>query len=192
MSQALQRTTLIVPAKTRTTVSGALLLAALLLSNVALSQETRASQAEVVAAQYLTAFFQGDLPTAASLTHPDTLNLVKSSFLEELRTAKSAGGKPVTPADYGLSLSTHELSELNAEALYVAVLEADRRRDPAFSKAMRRARIEVSDSREAPDSAMIVTLQVMSPTADGGASTQETSLLLRQSNSTWKVVGNAP
>jgi hypothetical protein len=162
------------------------------MSNQALPQGSEASQVEEVAREYMTAFFHGDLKTAASLTHPDTLNHVRNSFIQELRTATNASGNPVTPADYGLTLSTRELGELDAEALYVVVLEADRRRDPAFSEAMRRATVEVSGSRTTPDGAVVVTLRVRTPTPDGGTSNQEPRLLLRRSNSVWKVVGNAP
>lgn len=168
-----------------------LLVTAVALSSIARSQSD-ALQVEEVAAKYMGAFFHGDLSVAASLTHPETLARIKASFLEELRTATSGTGEPVTPADYGLSLTMREVVELEAEALYVAVLEADRSRDPVSAEAMRRATIEVIESREGPEGATIVRLRVVTPTSVGGSSAQEVGLLLRASGSEWKVVGNAP
>ena len=151
------------------------------------SQELRIRDAERSADEYMTAFFQGDFETAAALTHPDTLTLIQTKFFAELSSGNT------TPSDVGLSLSLDELRALSAEALYVAVLQADRKRNPGFSEAMREAaRVEVIGSRETPDGQVIVRLKMVTPSGPGSTHTQEGGLILRMAGSRWKVVGNAP
>ena len=156
------------------------------------AQQTTTASAEETAKEYMTAFFHGDLRTAASLTHPSTLDAIKTSFLKELKVATNEAGEPVTPADYGLTYSLAELRELRAEVLYVAVLEADRKRDPAFAEAMRDAKVEVAGSRNSADGMTIVQLRILTPGGNGELVSQEAGLMLRTSGMQWRVVGNAP
>ena len=139
----------------------------------------------------MTAFFHGDLKTAASLTHPDTLNTLRESVLRELTQQDSQAKPEMTPSDLGLNLSVDELGRLSPEAFYVAIIEANHRRDPAALAAMKQARVDVQSCKLTSDDAAIVTLTIASPSGSSTA-TQESRVALRRSSSRWMVGGNAP
>lgn len=154
-------------------------------------QEPVLSEPEKVARAYMTAFFHGDLERAASLTHPDTLNSLRRSMLQELNQRDSQTQEKITPADLGLTLSVSELEKLSPEAFYVTIVEADHRRNPVAFEAMKQARVDVLSSKITAGDTAIVTLRIGTPSGASPA-TQETRLALRKSGSRWMVVGNAP
>ena len=167
----------------REVVLATLLFAATVFSTAAQPQEARFPLAESAAREYMTAFLQSDIPVAASLTHPDTLERMRAQLLKGLSGS-------VTPADLNLSLSLDEIRGLSAEELYIAFVEADRNRTPAATAAMRDARAEVISSREAPDGGVIVQLRLLTPSGNDGTYVQVAELLVRSSENGWKVVGD--
>ena len=168
--------------KRRVLVHGALLVVAAVLST-AQSQESKFSLAEAAAKDYMTAFFHGDISKAASLTHPDTLQRMRTLILGELDGS-------LTPEDLGLQLSVDEVRELGDQEFYVALVEADRSRTPDAAAAMRTARVEVINSREAQDGAIAVQLRLLTPSRNGGFVAQEAEFILRSSGTEWKVVAD--
>jgi hypothetical protein len=167
-----------------------LLFGVLCVAGRTIAQVVAVPDAERAAKIYMTAFFHGDLQTAASLTHPETLDSIRSSLLGDLAKTNDKTGKPVTPADFGLELSLDEIHKLSAEAIYVAMLEADHKRDPAMFEAMKQTQVEVLSSQITPDGKAIVRLKIITPTRTS-TSSQDSGLMLRLSNSQWKVLGNA-
>jgi len=147
------------------------------------SQERRFELAEEAARDYMAAFLTGDIAVAAALTHPDTLERMRALILGEL-------DGPMTPADFGLSLSLDEIRELSAEAFYVAFVEADRGSSPDAAEAMRAARVEVIGSREASNGAVAVQLRMLTPNGLGGFAAQEAEFFLRSTGEAWKVVAD--
>jgi hypothetical protein len=137
------------------------------------SAQVRAlSEAESTAHQYMTAFFRGDIRTAAALTHPDTLSRLKKSVLaQEKETARG-------------------VANLDPQEFYVAVVQADRKRDMRSAEAMKDASVVVVSSQVLPDGGVVVKLRVTTPTL-ASTMTQESGLTLQLSGRAWKVVGNA-
>lgn len=147
------------------------------------SQEPRFELAEKAARDYMTALFTGNIAVAAALTHPDTLQRIQALILGELEG-------PLTPADFGLSLSLDQIRELSPEALYVALVEADQGASPDVAEAMRDARVEVLGSRAASNGVVAVRLRMLTPNGLGGFFSQEAEFFLRSAGEAWKVVSD--
>ena len=143
--------------------------------------------AEEAARSYMTAFFHGDLETAAALTDPETLGALRSAVMSRLEETRPGEGARARPADFGLSHSVEELKALTARAFYVEVLAASRQADAAFADAMKETVVEVDSSRRTPDGLAIVQLQVITYPGEA-ASNQKAALLMREADSKWKVL----
>ena len=152
-------------------------------------RDTRVTEAETVAQQYLTAFFHSDLRTAASLTHPETLQQLKSTFGQERAAAVAAGKEAEFLAQFGMAAST-DLDALNPTDLYVAVAGGLRRSQPEVVAAMKAALITVKDSKRTGDEGAVVTLVITAPAATG-TQTQDARLSLALVGGQWRVTGNA-
>ncbi len=148
---------------------------------------TRAAEAEAVAPRYLTAFFHSDLRTAASLTHPETLQQLKSAFGQE-RAAAAAGGKEAEfLAQYGME--PRPISILPTSTWLR--LAASAGRSHVEVAAMKAMTITVKDSKRTNGERVAVTLVITAPAATG-TQTQDAGLSLALVDGLWKVIGNVP
>ena len=155
-----------------------------------ISAQTSASDAERTAKIYLSAFFSGDVKAAANLTDPRTLERIRESFLADLLKADPESEKAIL-ANFGAGATTAKLSQMDTRSLYVAVKEAEHRRNPAVVEAMKQTRFKVLGSAPNPSGGVIVRFTVTTP-GDGKTTSKESGLMMRQVQGEWKVVGNVP
>lgn len=155
----------------------------------ALAQDQWAD-AERVAKIYMTAFLAGDIKTAANLTDPKTLDRMREAFLGELLRADPDSEKAIL-ANFGPAATTAGLSHLDAKALYVAVTEAEQRKNPAVLETMKQMRFKVIATTPNPGGGVNVRFRVTNP-ASGTAAGEDSALLMKQVEGDWKVVGRAP
>ena len=155
------------------------------------AQSSVAPEAERVAKVYMTAFFAGDLKTAADLMDPKTLERMRESFLGELVKVSDPDTENAILANLGLAKTTAELSKVDARTLYIATTMADQRRNPQVLEAMKLTRVEVLGSEPNPAGGVTVRFRIIAP-ANAGTSSKESGLLMRQVLGDWKVVGNVP
>jgi hypothetical protein len=149
----------------------------------------RLADAERAAEQYMTAFFHSDLRTAASLTHPETLQQIKSAFTQAWEEAKASGKEAEFLGKSGIEPST-DLRALDLIDFYVTVVGGSRRSAADATTAMKATAVAVSGSELAEAERVAVTLAITTP-AGGASRTQESKLLLARVNGQWKVLGNA-
>jgi len=152
--------------------------------------QAQAPEAERTAKIYLAAFFAGDVKGAANLTDPRTLERIRESFLADLLKADPESEKAIL-ANFGAGATTATLSQMDARSLYVAVTEAEHRRNPALVEAMRQTRFKVLGSAPNPSGGVIVRFTITSP-GDGKTTSKDSGLMMRQVQGEWKVVGNVP
>ena len=157
----------------------------------AAAQSSAAPEAEHIAKVYMTAFFAGDIRTAADLTDPRTLDRMREGFISELLKVADPEQEKAILANLGVAKTTAELGQVDSRKLYIAMTEAEHRRAPQVFEAMKRARFEVLGSAPNPTGGVTVRLRILTPSASG-TSTQESGLVMRQILGDWKVVGNAP
>ena len=155
-----------------------------------ISAQTPASDAERVAKIYMTAFFAGDMKTAAELTDTRTLERIRETFLAELLKADPDSEKAIL-ANFGRGATTAKLSQMDAKSLYVALTEADHRKNPKVFQAMKRTQVEVLASAPNPSGGVTVRFRITTPAAGIPTST-ESGLMMKQVRGEWKIVGNAP
>jgi len=158
----------------------------------AAAQSSAAPDAEHVAKVYMTAFFAGDIKDAADLTDPRTLDRIREGFITEMLKVTDPDQEKAILANLGVAKTTADLGKVDAKALYIALTEADHRRTPQVFEAMKQTRVEVLGSAPNPAGGVTVRMRIITPTAAGTASSQESGLLMRQVLGDWKVVGNAP
>ncbi len=152
--------------------------------------QAQAPDAERIAKIYLAAFFAGDVKGAANLTDPRTLERIRESFLADLLKADPESEKVIL-ANFGAGATTATLSQMDARSLYVAVTEAEHRRNPVVVEAMKQTRFKVLGSAPSPSGGVTVRFRVTAP-GDGGADSKDSGLMMRQVQGEWKVVGNVP
>jgi hypothetical protein len=155
-----------------------------------ISAQTPAADAERVAKIYMTAFFAGDIKTAADLTDSRTLERIRETFLTDLLKADPETEKAIL-ANFGAGATTATLGQMDARSLYVALTEADHRRNPNVFEAMKQARFKVLGSAPNPSGGVTVSFRITTP-ADGSTASKESGLMMRQVQGEWKVVGNVP
>jgi hypothetical protein len=143
--------------------------------------------ADVVAKNYLTAFFHSDLSTAASLLHSETLTKIKDAFILEFEKAKASNNEQKFRSQYGLK-SEDDLHELPAKSIYILV--TSNARNTRSIALMKNSAISVSSSEAVNENQAKVNLIISLP-ADFGTAPQSTSLLLEKENGYWKVLGNS-
>ena len=158
----------------------------------AAAQSSAAPDAEHVAKIYMTAFFAGDIKDAADLTDPRTLDRIREAFISDLLTVTDPDQEKAILTNLGVAKTTADLGKVDVKALYIALTEADRRRTPQVFETMKRTRVEILGSTPNPTGGVTVRLRIITPTAGGTPSSQESGLLMRQVLGGWKVVGNAP
>lgn len=157
------------------------------------STDRKSSQIELeeVAKNYMTAFFLGDLSTAANFTHPDTLNELRRSFLQQLDNAKTAGQDGQFLAQMNIKKDSKTLKKLNSKELYVVLIESDRsKRNETLLQEMKKTTVEVDSSKLLQNGEATVQLKMTSPTVSG-TQTQRGGLLLARTGGKWKVKGNS-
>src|SRR4030095_1482590 len=150
--------------------------------------QAQRSDAERTAQVYMTAFFSGDVKTAADLTDTRTLERIRESFLADLLRADPESEKAIL-ASFGAEVTTAALSQMDAKSLYIALTEADHRKNPQVFEAMKRTQIEFLGSAPNPSGGIIVRFRIKTV---GGPASRESGLILRQVQGEWKVVGKAP
>ncbi len=158
----------------------------LLLFSAGLSADESGSlaDAESVAREYLTAFYTGDLQTAADLTHPELLARTKRDFLQKAR----AGLLDDTPlGEYVSSMEFGELMQVPPATLFVEIQELSRASAPLQAvEAMSMAQISVVSSERTADDLVRVILNVVVPTAKGGRE-QDSPVYLKKMHDEYRV-----
>jgi hypothetical protein len=152
--------------------------------------QAQAPDVERTAKIYLAAFFAGDVKGAANLTDPRTLERLRESFLADLLKADPESEKAIL-ANFGAGATTAKLSQMDARSLYVAVTEAEHRRNPALVATMKQTRFKVLGSAPNPSGGVTVRFMITAP-GDGKTDSKESGLMMRQVQGEWKVVGNVP
>lgn len=147
-------------------------------------------EAERAAQVYMTAFFAGDVKTAADLTDTRTLERIRESFLTELLKADPESEKAIL-ANFGTGATTAKLAQMDTKSLYVALTEADHRKNPRVFEAMKRAHIEVLGSAPNPSGGVTVRFRITTH-VNGFPTSKESGLMMKQVLGKWKVVGNTP
>jgi hypothetical protein len=122
---------------------------------------------------------------------PRKLEQIRVSFLAELVNVTDPAEEKAILSNLGLAASTAELSNVDAKTLYIAITEADHRRNPQVLEAMKLARIEILGSAPSPAGGITVHYRIIAPSANGSSST-DSGLMMRQVLGEWKVVGNVP
>ncbi len=150
---------------------------------------TRLPDAEKAAEEYVTAFFHSDLRRAALLTHPDTLQQIKSAFTREWESAQASGKEAEFLAKSGIDAATN-LRSLGLLDLYVTVIQGSRRSAPDAAAAMKATTVAVTGSERVDAERAAVTLSITTPAGEA-TRTQDSKLLLARVDDGWKVVGNA-
>lgn len=145
---------------------------------------------EDVAKNYMTAFFLGDMSTAANYMHPETLNELRRSFLRELDKAKAAGQEGPFLAQMNVKKDGKALKKLNSKELYVILVGSDHRKNENAFQEMRKTTVEAVSSKILPSGEAIVQLKMTSPTKSG-TQAQGGGLLLSKIGGEWKVKGNS-
>jgi len=148
------------------------------------------SDAERTAQVYMTAFFSGDVRTAADLTDTRTLERIRESFLNELLKADPESEKAIL-ATFGPGVTTAKLAQMDVKSLYIALTLADHRKNPKVFEAMRRTHIEILGSAPSASGGVTVRFRITTPPAPFPTS-RESGLILKQVEGKWKVVGNVP
>jgi hypothetical protein len=157
---------------------------------VATLAQAQAPDAERTAKIYLSAFFSGDVKAAANLTDPRTLERIRESFLADLLKADPQAEKAIL-ANFGAGATTAKLSQMDTRSLYVAVTEAEHRRNPAVVEAMKQTRFKVLGSAPNPSGGVTVRFTITTP-GDGKTTPKDSGLMMRQVQGEWKVVGHVP
>ena len=138
----------------------------------------------------MTAFFSGDVRTAADLTDERTLERIRETFLNELLKADPESEKAIL-ANFGTGATTAKLAQLDAKTLYVVLTLADHRKNPKVFEAMRQAQIEILGSAPNASGGVTVRFRITTRAAPFPTS-RESGLMLKQIQGKWKVVGNVP
>lgn len=161
-----------------------LLLAVFLLGGLKADDTDSLADAERVARQYLTAFYTGDLETAARLTHPELLAKTKRDFLQKAQAGMlddSPFGEFVTSMEFG------ELMQIPSSNLFVKIQELSRASTPPQAiEAMQMAQINVVSSERVSEALVQVLLNVVVPTAKGGRE-QDSPVYLKKFNDDYRV-----
>jgi hypothetical protein len=180
--------------RTLTTINAILVSALFLLfinASVA-SADAKSSQTEIenTAKKYMTAFFRGDIRTAANFMHPETLNELRRSFLSELDNAKAAGQEDKFLAQMNVKKDGDTLRKLNSKELYVILVESDHKKNENGFQKMKETTVSVVSSKLLQTGEATVQLKITTPT-ENGTKTQDTGLLLAKAGGEWKVKGNS-
>lgn len=142
------------------------------------------AEAERVAQEYLTAFYHGDLQTAAELTHPELLAKTKRDFLQKAQ----AGLLDDSPfAEYVSSMAFGELMQVPSRTLFIRIQELSRAAAPVqATEAMQMAQISLVSSERTSETLVQVVLNVVVPTAKGGRE-QDSPVYLKKFHDDYRV-----
>ena len=145
------------------------------------------SEAERVAKSYMTAFFQGDIETAANLTHPGTLAALKKSFLIQLDKAYAEGRQQALLKEIGVQVDAKTLRNMNPHDLYVTIVRSNQNRGQSdVLKAMKKSKVKIVKSELLNPNEAAVQLKIITPDA-GTAVDQTTGVLLTKYGQEWRV-----
>jgi len=152
--------------------------------------QTDLSEAEAVAKRYMTAFFHGDMQTAAGLMHQETLENLKKVYLSELDKAQAEGRVQQFLAEAGVKMDVDTLRSMNAHDLYVTLMGSNQKRAPlAFLQAAQRAVVNIDGSELLSANEASVRLKISIPT-NKGVINQIGGLVLEKNGGVWRVKSN--
>jgi hypothetical protein len=150
------------------------------------------SEAENVAKMYVTAFFHGDMETAANLTLQETLDTFRQTFVQELDKAQSEGRLHEFLAETGLESDPNALRKMNSHDLFVVVVGSNQKRGKSSAlQAMKRTIVDVEGSKKLNENEASVRFKIVIP-AETGPINQSGGLLLVRQDKTWRVKSNLP
>ena len=141
--------------------------------------------AEESAQKYLTAFFHGDLETAAELSHPETLENLKEAYLQQVAT----GAIPEKEFRNQLGVpDDKELNSIDPNYLFIKLQELNRSgAPPGYHEAMKKTTVTVKSSERSAEGLVMVVLTVVTPTKNG-ESVQESPIYLKEHDGKFLVV----
>ena len=142
-------------------------------------------EAEECAQKYLTAFFHGDLDTAAKLSHPETLENLKEAYLQQV----AIGAIPENEFRKELAIPVdEELTSIDPGYFFVKLQEINRSgAPPGYNEAMEKTTVAVKSSEMSAEGLVKVTLVVVTPTRNGD-SAQESPIYVKKHDGKFLVV----
>ncbi len=150
------------------------------------------SAAEGVATSYMTAFFHGDMETAANLTHQDTLENLKRTYLLELDKAQSEDRIQQFLAKAGVKSDPNTLRQMSPHDLFVTLVGSNQKRaSDATLQAMKHTVVKVERSELVSPNVASVHLKILIP-KETGTVNQSGGLLLAKQGGIWRVKSNLP
>ncbi len=148
------------------------------------------SNAERVAKDYMTAFYQGDFEKAAQLTHPDTLATLKRTFLVKLERAQAEGRQSALLKEIGVKEDVAILRRMPPQELYVTLVKSNQKRGASDAlKHMSKTKVEILSSELINSNEAAVRLRIKNP-ADADLDNRAGGLLLRRYKKYWRVRTN--
>lgn len=144
------------------------------------------AEAKKVAVSYMTALFNGDVETAAKLTHSKTLEDLRNKYLKDLDKAKAEGRERQFLEETGVEVDARELRAMSSHELYVTVMKGSRKMGGEQGKAGRGADVKVESSKKVGASEVSVAMKVVVSTEKGPV-TKTGSLLLSKEGRDWRV-----
>jgi hypothetical protein len=158
-----------------------------LISFVASSQaQDGVAEAKKVAVSYMTALFNGDVETAAKLTHSKTLEDLRNKYLKDLDKAKAEGREREFLEETGVEADAGEIRAMSSRELYVALMKGSRQMAGEQGKAGRGAEVKVESSKKVGANEVSVALKVIVSTEKGPVP-KTGSLLLSKEGRDWRV-----
>jgi len=145
------------------------------------------AEAEEVARSYMTALFNGDVETAAKLTHTKTLDELRKKYLKDLDKAKADGRERQFLKETGVEADARELQAMSPYELYVAIMKGSRKMGGEQGKAAQGAEVTVERSKQIGKDQISVSLKAVISTGKGPV-TKTGGLLLSKDGSAWRVM----
>jgi hypothetical protein len=153
---------------------------------------TDLSEAETVAVSYMTAFFHGDVQTAANLTHQETLENLRSTYLRELDKAQAEGREQQFLEEAGVRVDSTTLRNMGVHDLYVTLVGSNQKKGrPEQLRAMQRAVVSAESSKMLNADEVAVRLKIVIP-GDKGSVNQVDRLLVAKQGNLWRVKSSLP
>jgi len=143
--------------------------------------------AEEVAVSYMTAFFHGDIETAVSLMHQDTLEDLRDIFLSELNEAKSENRETDFLSKIEIQIDPIHLESMNLHDLAVLLISSNQRTGSSSTlEKMKQVAVNVEQSELVGVNEAIVQLKIAIP-EDSTVPSQVAELFLVNKGDVWRV-----
>ena len=149
------------------------------------------SEPEMIAQEYMTAFFHGNLERSFSLMHPDVLKKQKKAIVDAYETAKKEGNAEKFRQDFPNIDDLDSTLQLPAKDLFILLAQKGLEKAPEQDReAMKKTVVQVIGSSSADNGTVRVSLVVTTPTPTGSHK-QNAELILSRYMGKWRVVKNA-